>query len=163
MPCTLFTRSRRQQGVAAIEFALIAALMVTLLLGLLVFWRAFQVQQSLNRAAGDGARSALTLITMSASPCNGNSTAANRTAIQTMARKVIEQHLEQSKLATSNFSMNGSAWTCPPATTPPTRGEGTFSFDVQYTLPPLLGGSGWISEPASLRITDRIVVHFPTL
>ena len=163
MPCTLFTPSRRQQGVAAIEFALIAVVMVTLLLGLLVFWRAFQVQQSLNRAAGDGARSALTLITLSTPPCTGSSTAANRTTIQTMVRKVIEQHLEQSKLAASNFSMSGSAWTCPAPTTPPTRGEGSFSFDVQYTLPPLVGGNSWITEPAKLRISDRIVVHFSTL
>lgn len=152
-----------QRGVAAIEFALIATLMVTLLLGLLVFWRAFQVQQSLNRAAGDGARHALTLITDVRPPCTGSHTASNRSAIQDLVHKTITQNLTQSGLEPNSFTLSKSTWTCPPTTLPPTRGSGSYSFDVQYALQPLLSSSNsWLAEPTRLQIGDRIVVHFQT-
>ncbi|XJC73811.1 TadE/TadG family type IV pilus assembly protein [Delftia tsuruhatensis] len=47
---------RRQRGVAAVEFALIAGVMVMLLMGMFVYWRVLQAQQSVARATGDGAR-----------------------------------------------------------------------------------------------------------
>ena len=41
---------------AAVEFALIAGVMVMLLMGMFVYWRVLQAQQSVARATGDGAR-----------------------------------------------------------------------------------------------------------
>ena len=152
----------RERGVAAIEFALIGLLMTAILVGLLVFWRFFEVRQSLNRAAGDGARGALTLITLSTPPCTGAKASANRSAIETAAAKIIRLNLEQSGLEASQFAMRNPTWKCPAASTPPTRKSGTFSFDVSYTLPPLLGSSSLIEEPNGTELSNRIMVHFQT-
>lgn len=154
--------ARRQRGVAAIEFALIAMIMIVLLLGLLVFWRAFQMQQSLNRAAGDGARHALTLITNTL-PCIGSKdyTDKKRNAIQGAVQTAIAQNLTQSGLDAGLLQVDEFhwAWTCPEPGT--TNTPGTFSFDVQYKLPSLLNGSDmWKFEPVSLGISERIAVHF---
>ena len=48
-----------QQGVAAIEFALIATVMLVLLMAIVGYGALFWMQQKLSHAAGDGARSAL--------------------------------------------------------------------------------------------------------
>lgn len=152
----LIVSGLRQRGVAALEFALIATLMIVLLLGLLVFWNAFQTQQSLNRAAGDGARHALTLITSTSPPCDGSNAGSNRVVIQSTVQTTIRQHLTQSGLDANQFSMPSPAtWDC---------SKGEFKFDVEYTLHPLLGGSSsWLAEPTKLHISDRIVVHFKVL
>lgn len=50
------TKSSPQRGVAAIEFALVLALLLLMLSGLLVYWSLLQTQQSITRATGDGAR-----------------------------------------------------------------------------------------------------------
>lgn len=151
----------QQRGVAAVEFALIASLMIALLLGLFVFWRAFQVQQSLNRAAGDGARGVLSLITNgSVQPCAaGPNAQLHRTSAENTARMFIEQNLAQSGLIAEKFTLSSPEWKCIDSPS----SESSFSFDVTYDLPPLLGNStAWINEPSDLRISDRIVVHFTT-
>ncbi|THT99960.1 pilus assembly protein [Lampropedia puyangensis] len=56
------TRRKHNAGVASLEFALIAILMVLILLGMFVYWRALQAQQSVARATGDGARLVQNLI-----------------------------------------------------------------------------------------------------
>lgn len=150
-----------QRGAAAIEFALIATIMVVLLLGLLVFWHAFQAQQTLNRAAGDGARHALALVTNTAAPCTGSNTASNRATVQATVQAIIRRQLRQSGMDDSQFAMLNPKWACPASTMPASPGIGTFSFDVEYALQPLLGGgNNWLAEPTRLRISDRIVVHF---
>jgi hypothetical protein len=146
--------------VAAIEFALIALVMIVLLLGLFVFWRAFQVQQTLNRAAGDGARNVLTLISRGLyMPCSSNAAiqAQARTKLTEAARTVIRNNLENSGLSKDRFTMRNPRWlNCASSTA-------SFSFDAHYQLPPLLGENDvWVAEPTTLQINERIVVHFPS-
>jgi Flp pilus assembly protein TadG len=50
-------RLRRQDGASAVEFAIIAPLLVLLALGTVEFGRAFQVQGTLSAAAREGVRS----------------------------------------------------------------------------------------------------------
>lgn len=47
---------KRDRGAAAVEFALIAPVLVALVLLFVIFGRAYQVQSSLNMAAREGAR-----------------------------------------------------------------------------------------------------------
>ncbi|WP_027017256.1 TadE/TadG family type IV pilus assembly protein [Comamonas composti] len=54
---------KRQAGVAAVEFALIAVVMLSLFAGLSIYWDVLQTQQVLSRATGDGARQAHRLLT----------------------------------------------------------------------------------------------------
>ena len=146
-----------QRGVAAVEFTLIAVIMIVLLLGMLVFWRTFQTQQTVNRAAGDGARHALTLITNGTYPCTTSTSAKNRAQIQATVLAIIQQQIKQAGLDDANISVLNTLWNCPTSTT----AIGTYSFNVKYTLPPLLqNGQSWLSEPDSLQINERIVVHF---
>jgi Flp pilus assembly protein TadG len=49
-------RPTRDRGAAAIEFALVALLLVTLLMGILEFGRLFSIQASLAQASRDAAR-----------------------------------------------------------------------------------------------------------
>ncbi len=49
----------RQRGVAAIEFALVASIMLVLVVAIVGYGALFWMQQKLSHAAGDGARSAL--------------------------------------------------------------------------------------------------------
>ena len=49
-------RSTRQQGAAAIEFALILALLISILAGIFEFGRAFWYYDALTKATRDGAR-----------------------------------------------------------------------------------------------------------
>ena len=159
MPSFIHARSsRHQRGVAAIEFALIAIIMIVLLLGMLVFWRTFQTQQSLNRAAGDGARRALTQITNGVDPCKSSTGGQNQTLIQSNVLTIIQQQIKQAGLDDANVSVLNPMWDCPRSM----ASNGSFSFDVKYALPPLLQTSqNWVTEPDNLQIKERIVVHFP--
>ncbi|MFK5688968.1 TadE/TadG family type IV pilus assembly protein [Ornithinimicrobium sp. LYQ92] len=49
-------RPPRDRGAAAVEFALVALLLVTLLMGILEFGRLFSIQASLAQASRDAAR-----------------------------------------------------------------------------------------------------------
>lgn len=51
-------RLERDRGAAAVEFALVAVLLVTLLVGIMEFGRLWAIQGSLAQAARDGARTA---------------------------------------------------------------------------------------------------------
>lgn len=74
----------RQQGVAAVEFALVVVLMLLLLTGLAVYWQIFQAQQSVARATGDGARMLQEL-------AQGNDPAFN--VLETQGRALIVQRV----------------------------------------------------------------------
>ncbi|MHA7601554.1 TadE/TadG family type IV pilus assembly protein [Alicycliphilus sp. T452] len=143
-PAHALPASGRQRGVAAIEFALIAMLMLTLLIGLTVFWRAFQVQQSLYRAAGDGARHVLTLMTSGSGACT------NLAQVKSLVLPIITSYLNENRLSEEDFTMSDLAPCACNAS------ECSTSFDVQYRLLPLLG------ESTSLSINNKIVVHFPS-
>lgn len=151
-----YSKQFLQQGVAAVEFALIAVLMITLLLGLLVFWRHFQTQQSLTRAAGDGARMALTLISSGIHyPCEIPQGGTNKVTVQNKVEKIIKDSLQKSNLTPAHFKLLNPQWKCPDTT------AGNFSFDVTYELPALLGADqDWLTELTTLKVENRIVVHF---
>ena len=152
LPCSA-PRHSAQRGVAALEFALVAMVMVALLLCLFVFWHALQTRQSLHRAAGDGARHALTLLSTGATPCAPVNAALHRASVEAMVETVIKRHLEQSGLPASSFMLLNAQWSCPAA------GASSFSFDAEYQRPALLGGS-WMAEPGNLQIREKIIVHF---
>lgn len=149
-------RPHAQQGVAAIEFALIATVMVVMLMGLFVFWRAFQAQQSLTRATGDGARMAHSLIAAGKYyPCGVNEALANQQYILAAIQSLVQASLELSDMpgqVSSNLHIEAPSWSC---------STGQFSFQVRYTLPPLMGESTLVLEPAQL--TEKSVVHFAPL
>lgn len=157
-------RCRHQRGVASIGFALIAIAMVVVLLGGLVYWRAFQNQQLLTRAAGDGARAAHTLIASGVTPCHATSAirTANRDMIAQRVRQTVLRNLEQSAMPgnlAQQLAITPMEWgPCP------TGGESNASFELTYTLTPLLGGScpnSWVAEPCQLHEASKL--HFASM
>ncbi|MCS4295460.1 Flp pilus assembly protein TadG [Comamonas sp. BIGb0152] len=152
----------RQRGVAAIEFALIAVFMLVMLLGLTVYWRAFQAQQSLTRAAGDGARAILGVLAVGVSdPCHPTQAAANRATIQLRVAQSVRASLERSDVpgtVADQLTVSPIQWqaACP------SSGTGSASFELRYQLVPLFGTPGqWITEPSQLY--EKSVVHFASL
>lgn len=141
----------RQRGIAAIEFALIAILMVLMLLGALVYWRAFQAQQSLTRAAGDGARTILSIVASGINnPCKSQ---PNQNLIEARIQQTVIQSLTLSSM---------------PGTVPPQLTvdwsmvcSGTVKFQLTYQLPPLLNTTGLIGEPNQL--SEKSEVHFTSM
>lgn len=163
MHVLLRTRNR-QQGLAAIEFALIGSLMVVMLLGSLVYWRSFQAQQSLTRAAGDGARAALSLIASGVTPCHptAETATANKALIQQRVEDTVSSSLRQSGMpgeVDAQLSIHNFQWGSCPA-----GGESSASFELTYILTPLLSPSclnTWLSEPCELH--ESSTLHFVTL
>lgn len=152
----LYKKPQSQHGVAAIEFALIATVMVVMLIGLFIFWRAFQAQQSLTRATGDGARMAHSLIAAGKHyPCGVAESLSNQQYILSAIQSLMQTSLELSDMpgkVSSNLHIEAPSWSC---------STGQFSFQVRYTLPPLMGESSLVLEPAQL--TEKSVVHFAPL
>ncbi|GAB2715370.1 TadE/TadG family type IV pilus assembly protein [Comamonas sediminis] len=153
---------RRQRGVAAIEFALIAVFMVVMLLGVTVYWRAFQAQQSLTRAAGDGARAILGVLAAGVSdPCHPTQAAANRATIQLRVAQSVRSSLERSDIpgtVADQLTVGAIQWqaACP------STGTGSATFELRYQLAPLFGTqSAWVTEPRQLY--EKSVVHFASL
>ena len=151
-----------QRGVAAIEFALIAVFMIVMLLGLTVYWRAFQAQQSLTRAAGDGARAILGVLAVGVSdPCHPTKAAANRATIQLRVAQSVRASLERSDVpgtVADQLTVSPIQWqaACP------STGTDSASFELRYQLVPLFGTPGqWITEPSQLY--EKSVVHFASL
>lgn len=149
-------RPHAQQGVAAIEFALIATVMVVMLMGLFVFWRAFQAQQSLTRATGDGARMAHSLIAAGKYyPCGVNEALANQQFILEQIENMMQTSLSISEMpgdVKTQLHIASHAWSC---------SDGQFSFEVIYALPPILGESKLMLEPT--RLTEKSIVQFAPL
>lgn len=153
-------KSRFQRGVAAVEFALIAVFMITLLLGLLVFWRYFQAHQSLTRAAGDGARAAHSVIASGINPCDPSQDVKNKALIEKRIQQTISSSLKQSSIpgdVESNLTLNILEWgDCPPG------GNSSISFTVTYTMDALLGESNsWFTELRQLQETSSL--HFASM
>lgn len=143
-----------QSGVAALEFALIATLMILILLGCLVYWRVLQAQQSVTRATGDGARIVQNLIygTLSGYDLSQQSDIGNITAAATT---VVRQSLQGSGIPGN-----------PQQDTTVTLISSNYEvrLNVVYRLPPLFSDSdgqpqtdnfsSWaLTEPTSLEAT----------
>lgn len=141
-----------QSGIAAIEFAMIAALMTLMLIGGLVYWRVLQAQQSVTRSAGDGARLVQNLIYGNVP---GYDITKNSDRILTAASDVVKKSLQASGIP-GNAQQNVSI------TLDSNTHEAKLS--VVYKLPPLFSDSSgaarplqlgnWaLTEPASLQAT----------
>ena len=154
----------RQRGVASIGFSLIAIALVVVLLGGMVYWRAFQTQQLLTRAAGDGARAAHTLISSGIAPCHSTlaTQATNRGMIAERVRQAVLHSLEQSAMP---GDLSQQLAIAPPQWGPcPVGGESNATFELTYTLTPLLGGScpnSWVAEPCQLHESSKL--HFASM
>lgn len=150
-------RTRHQAGVAAIEFALIAALMILMLLGISIYWRVLQAQQSVTRSAGDGARLMQSLIYGSLSDyditkqagINNITEAASKIVKSSLQGSGIPGNPQQDTTVTMTTDANGAL------------------LNITYRLPALFGDSGgqsrpiqsgnWaLTEPASLQATAMI-------
>ncbi len=140
-----------QRGVAALEFALIATIALVLLMGLFVYWRALQAQQSLARATGDGARMVQHLAFGGLAGFNP-ARPVERANILQATRDVVNQSLAASGL--------------PPGTGPTQVqidwGASEATLTVVYLLPPVLGqglatGGQPLGEPT--RLQSRSVVR----
>lgn len=146
-----------EKGVASVEFAMIAVVMLMIFLGLSIYWRTYQVQQSLTRAAGDGARHIHSLMaTGKHYPCSVKDAVENQIFIQNQVLQVMQQSLQQSGLPDDDgqtpLTMSALNWSC---------ANGQVSFEISYTLAPMFGISHWLSEPTQLK--ERSVVNFSAL
>lgn len=145
----------RQRGVAAIEFAFIGVFMVFMLLGISVFWYYLQAQQSVTRAAGDGARSMLGLIEAGRGPCHPSLSGANRGAMQGRMEQVVLRSLEQSTIP----GMVSQALTVSAIDWGGACSAGNASFEVRYKLPPMFG-SAVLGLTGLTELYEKSVVHF---
>jgi Flp pilus assembly protein TadG len=69
---------RRQEGVAALEFAIVAMVFLVILFGILTYGFIYSLDQSLNHAAEEAARSAISTTTDAAAIAKAQSTALSR-------------------------------------------------------------------------------------
>lgn len=146
--------SLQEKGIAAIEFSLIAALMAMMLVGSLIYWRTLQAQQSITRAAGDGARIVQNLI-YGTLPGYDVTKASEIGNLSSAATTVVQQSLQGSGIPGNPLQ---------DTTVTLTPGSGEVHLNVAYRLPPLFGnsngqpkpvtfGSWSLTEPASLKAT----------
>ncbi len=105
-------RRPRRSGASAVEFALIAPFLVTLILGMIEFGRVMMVEQILVNAAREGARAAVL----------PGSSASN-------ARTVVTNYLSSSSITLSNPTSQVSVSPDPSTSTPGT------AITVTITVP----------------------------
>ncbi|GAB2459772.1 hypothetical protein GCM10027082_08360 [Comamonas humi] len=152
----------KQRGLASIEFALIGLIMTVMLLGIFVYWRTFQAQQSLTRAAGDGSRAILGVIAIGTrDPCHPKQADANREFIQQRAEQAVSTSLKQSAMPGTGAQqpiIKSFDWK---AACPSGGGISTVSFELRYELPPLLDTMPVIDEPKKL--LEKSVVRFASM
>ncbi len=130
----------RQGGVASIEFSLIAMLMLLMLLGILVFWRVLQAQQSVSRATGDGARIVQNLIYGSLTTYDITQESDTH-AIQAAAADVVKRSLQ-------NSGIPGNPQQATSITLTVNTSEARLN--VSYQLPPIFGSTDEQAQPVKL-------------
>ena len=151
------------RGVAAVEFALIAFIMVVVLLGMLAWWHFFQAHQIVTRSLGDGARLAHSMLEVgrrSACPEGGPNVVQDRVQIDEAVNRAVSLAVEASELealALKPVQPQVSEqpvqlhWQC-------TASLGTLSLSVAYELALLGGNSALVAAP--LLLTEHSTVHF---
>ena len=143
------TIARHQTGLAAIEFALIGSIMALMLLGIFVYWRALQAQQSVTRAAGDGARLVQNLI-YGTQPGYDVRLATGIDKLRLAAIDVVKQSLQDSGMPGDVIQNTSVALIA---------NNKQAQLTVTYHLPPLFSasaGSASITEPKALHSTAVI-------
>lgn len=154
---SLSPRRRRQRGIAAVEFALLALLvMLPIFLGVFVFWEVLQTQQVVTRATGDGARQVSRLLSRPRQPnAQGNlptneELVASATALAgDSVRASLRSHLGQSSALDSRI------------TVALTRSGNLLTLEVAYARPALLGTGGGMNFIEPPRIMARSVIQTP--
>ena len=106
----------KERGAVAVEFALVAPVLVMLLLGIMEFGRAYNTQVTLSSAAREGARVMAI----------GNSPSAARTAAKNAAVSL------QPALSDTNITISPSACTT----------GAQMTFKITYTLSTVTGIAG---------------------
>jgi Flp pilus assembly protein TadG len=102
----------RDRGASAVEFALVAPVLVLMLLGIIAFGHAFHVQSALSNAARDGVR----VMALSDAPADARQT-------------VIESASPSATVAASQISVTPTS--CAAAGT---TGPGTATVTITYPL-----------------------------
>jgi len=144
-----------QRGIAALEFALLALLvMLPLFLGISVFWEVLQTQQVVARATGDGARQVSRLLSRPPQPKADGSlpneaerlaSAAARAqeAIRLTLRSHLGAHSDVDRLVTVALQASGTDH---------------LTLDVAYARPAMLGAMGGLNfiEPETIQARSFI-------
>jgi Flp pilus assembly protein TadG len=148
-----FRCQRSQRGIAALEFAVIACLMIAVLVVMMVYWRVLQAQQSLTRATGDGARMVQGLVFSAPAGYNA-ALPAGQANILLAAKAVITQSLQASGLPSDAALLDVQInWTATQA-----------KLQVDYALPPLVSGgkqlgSMYVGEPTRVRAQSAVALR----
>lgn len=147
---------RRQRGIAAVEFTLVALfVMVPLFLGIFVFWEVLQTQQVITRATGDGARQVSRMLnTAAVKKPDGtfpSSTEARNTAAVLAHASIsaaLRSHLGSDVGSRLSVDLQPS-------------GADQLALNVTYARPALLGAAGGLNfiEPQTLQARSFINGH----
>jgi Flp pilus assembly protein TadG len=148
--------SRKQRGIAALEFTILALfVMVPVFLGVFVFWEVLQTQQVITRATGDGARQVSRMLnTARAKKPDGSypsSTEARNTAAALARASIsaaLRSHLGSDVDSRLTVDLQPS-------------GADQLALNVTYARPALLGAAGGLNfiEPQSLQARSLINGH----
>jgi hypothetical protein len=149
---------RHQRGVAAIEFALVLLLLLTMVYGMVMLGSLLYAQQAVSRAAGDGARAALA----QANPLAVNATQVRDTVVRSLSTSELPPLGGQTidaRLGWLQANVSIEVTTQAPgagAALTSAQVVVRFPFAQHQPLPllPLLGAAGWMPQ----NVTGRAVV-----
>lgn len=149
------TTRRVQRGIAALEFALLALLvMLPIFLGVFVFWEVLQTQQVVTRATGDGARQVSRLLNRPQQPKSDGTLPSQEEFLASAAalardsvRASLRSHLGQGSAVDSRVSVALEA-----------QGTNQLSLVVAYARPALLGRANGLNliEPETIQARSLI-------
>jgi Flp pilus assembly protein TadG len=150
-----------QHGVAAVEFALVLTVLVLGLYGIATFAAVFHTQQTLARAAENGARAAIAQTGMAQASGAALSTAESR------VRSVVHEGLASSlivPLAHSGSAANRLAWVVQNVTVSVSTPNPAVTVTVSYPYAqsglfpsvPLLDAARWVPETLISRATAAL-------
>lgn len=159
-------RWRRQSGAEMVEMAFILPMLLTLLIG--VFWagRAYNIYESITRAAREGARTA---VVRSCSAC-GNATQSNATVRTAVTNSLVAANMDTTKILTpiSTTCPTGAVCDCPAndvcimrdiplnTSTPTELGVSvSFRYPFQFSLPFTSVNMTTINIPTTVQMREE--------